>query len=248
MSYYLEIRDEQGCTHNTEMGGDGPPSNAAIESECEDWVSDGEWGNDGVSVNVWWTLTDEDGDEIETGSHTVEIEPNHSALIWEACGYTWDESGKHIKGCGEDPDDHDWTSEGEGGCDENPGVWSTGGTSMSFATHCRKCGLQRHEHSTGSQRNPGEHDTVSYEMPDSWCAECQKEINHDIDGATINYTDCDDDQPAGEYMDGFATEEEARECAKETACRKAVASPDRMVIVYDDRENGTGTYDVYIVS
>lgn len=26
---------------------------------------------------------------------------------------------------------------------------------------------------SGSQRNPGEHDTVSYEMPETWCAECE---------------------------------------------------------------------------
>jgi hypothetical protein len=66
-------------------------------------------------------------------------------------------------GCGDSPDDHDWTAEGEGGCDENPGVWSTGGTSMMFRTHCRACGLRRTEHTTGYQRNPGDHDTVEYE-------------------------------------------------------------------------------------
>jgi hypothetical protein len=63
--------------------------------------------------------------------------------------------------------DHDWSAEGEGGCSENPGVWSTGGTSMVFHTHCTHCGLIRIERSTGSQRNPGEHDTVEYQMPDA---------------------------------------------------------------------------------
>jgi len=159
MAYYLEIRDEQ-CSHKTEMGGnevDGPPSNAAIEAECEEWVLDGEWGNDGASVNVWWTLTDEDGEEVDTGSHTVEIAPDHDALINAAGG---------------DVDcDHEWSSEGEGGCSENPGVWSVGGTAMAFSSHCIHCGLQRKTRSCGSQRNPGERDTVEYSMPETVDAE-----------------------------------------------------------------------------
>ena len=97
----------------------------------------------------------------------IEIEPDHSSKIIEACG--------RYEGCGSDPDDHDWTSEGEGGCDQNPGVWSTGGTSMQFASHCRKCGLRRIEKHTGSQRNPGEHNTVDYEMPEQWCQDCQSD-------------------------------------------------------------------------
>lgn len=80
-----------------------------------------------------------------------------------------------MKCCGYNPDDHDWTAEGEGGCDQNPGVWSTGGTSFVSFTHCRKCGLRRIERTTGCQKNPGEHDTVEYFMPDSWCVECQSE-------------------------------------------------------------------------
>lgn len=94
-------------------------------------------------------------------SVSVEIEADHDAMI-RAAG-------------GDDDCDHDWTAEGEGGCDENPGVWSVGGTAMTFATHCRKCGLHRTEHSTGSQRNPGEHDTTTYEQPSSWCADCERE-------------------------------------------------------------------------
>lgn len=159
MAYYLEIRDDQ-CSHKTEMGGnevDGPPSIASIEAECEEWVRDGEWGNDGASVNVWWTLTDEDGDEVDTGSHTVEVEPDQDALI---------------KAAGGDVDcDHDWSGEGEGGCDENPGVWSVGGTAIVTVRHCTECGLIRKMRCTGSQRNPGEHDTVEYTMPETADAE-----------------------------------------------------------------------------
>ena len=129
-----------------------------IEGECQLWVGEGDWGCDGGSVRVRWSLYDEDGDEVDYGWYYVEIEPLHDVLISRACcGHEY---------CGNDPDDHDWTSEGEGGCDQNPGVWSTGGTSMTFCTHCRRCGLMRREVVYGSQRNPGQADTVSYEMAD----------------------------------------------------------------------------------
>ena len=125
---------------------------------AEDWVREGEWGDDGAVVGV--TVTEllpsgHDGDEEYV---EVEIEPNHEAKIKEAA------CGSDI--CGTDPDDHDWTGDGEGGLKENPGVYSRGGTVMTFDSHCRRCGLHRHERTTGAQRNPGDHDTVEYEMLD----------------------------------------------------------------------------------
>lgn len=161
-TWQLELRDDQ--TSET-VNFDERPTEREIREACEEWCKGGEWGNDGARIDVRWTLSQND-DEINEGTIWVEIEPNHERLIKDACGDA---------GCGSDPDDHDWTAEGEGGCDSNPGVWSTGGTAMSFATHCRVCGLRRLECTTGSQRNPGEHDTATYEMPDSWCADCQRE-------------------------------------------------------------------------
>lgn len=68
--------------------------------------------------------------------------------------------------------EHDWTSEYEGGCRENPGVWSTGGTSMLFVSHCRHCGMERREVSRGMRRNPGERDSITYSEPGAdWVAE-----------------------------------------------------------------------------
>jgi hypothetical protein len=61
---------------------------------------------------------------------------------------------------------HSWTSEGEGGCDENPGVWSLGGTTYSFSEHCRYCGVRRLTLHHGRQRNPYECDSVRYEEGD----------------------------------------------------------------------------------
>lgn len=123
----------------------------------EEWVRSGEYGDEGASVSAWFILEDEESVWQEE-SITVEIEPNHSSLIRDVMG---------DEGCGNNPDDHDWTSEGEGGCTENPGVWSVGGTTLVFRSHCSTCGLQRREVSLGSQRNPGDHDTVEYFAPES---------------------------------------------------------------------------------
>lgn len=117
-----------------------------------DWVADGDWGDGDCRISYSWAVSDADGDIVDEGSgdheqHTPEPEcPDH--------------------------DSHDWTSEHEGGCSDNPGVWSTGGTSMCFVSHCKNCGMRREEKTTGSQRNPGECDTTTYGEPDAeWLAE-----------------------------------------------------------------------------
>jgi hypothetical protein len=151
---------------------------AAVHARCGDH---GKWeDDDGAEC---WHESDDDGcggyaiermDEevVAEGDEYVEIDPDHSSLICAAVR----DAGRHMDDCcGDDPDDHDWTSEGEGGCRENPGVWSHGGTTMIFSSHCRKCGLHRTETSLGSQRNPGEHDTTEYSMPSHWCARCAGE-------------------------------------------------------------------------
>ena len=157
-TWTLEMRDGQSDETVT-LTADEQPDHDACDTACEAWASGGDWGDEGVEVEVWWELLDADGNEVDEGITTVSIDPDHDALVKASGGDTT---------C-----DHDWTSEGEGGCRENPGVWSTGGTSMTFATHCRTCGLHRVERSTGCQKNPGEHDTVHYTQPESWCAECE---------------------------------------------------------------------------
>lgn len=118
---------------------------------CEDWARAGDWGDDGALVRVRYTLSDDDN-EWPTDSIDVEIDADHDALIRAAGGDT---------DC-----EHEWTSEGEGGCDENPGVWSAGGTALVISNHCEVCGLRRVRHLTGAQHNPGEHDTVEYSLPE----------------------------------------------------------------------------------
>jgi len=116
------------------------------EDAARDLWDGADYGDGDYCVDVRWTATDAAGKEVDSGSfeltHQTE-EPD----------------------CPE-ADEHDWTSEHEGGCAENPGVWSTGGTSMLFIARCKHCGMKRQEHTTGSQRNPGECDTTTYSEPD----------------------------------------------------------------------------------
>ena len=159
--YTITLTDESGCEdkHAIHSDTDDDAKVEARESAQElavDSCSGGEWGTDGASVEVRWSLRKSGAGEIDGGTVTVEISPDHRALILDA--------GPWGGSCGLDPEAHEWTADGEGGCDENPGVWATGGTAMSFSSHCRACGLHRTEHHVGSQRNPGEHDTVVYEF------------------------------------------------------------------------------------
>ena len=124
------------------------------EAAAEELWDGADYGDGDYCVTVSWQATDAAGNEVASGS-------------FDLTGETAEPE------CSED--EHDWTSEGEGGCTENPGVWSVGGTAMVFKSHCRCCGLHRTQHVTGSQRNPGECDTTEYTPADSWCAECQSE-------------------------------------------------------------------------
>jgi hypothetical protein len=125
------------------------PHLAAAVEKLRAWLAGGEWGDDGAVVGGHVTRMVRGERTDETEEVEVHIQPNHAALMRDAGA----------------PDcDHDWSAGGEWGCRENPGVWSFGGT-MEFRSHCRHCGLRREEQVTGSQSNPGEHDTVRYNMP-----------------------------------------------------------------------------------
>ena len=167
-TYNLSMRDDQ-CDEYREIEADNTTDAVSqIRGEAEDWCSDGEWGDDGASVTVYWSLADDDGEIVREGTLSVEVEPDHDALIIAAGG---------------DPDcEHSWSREGEGGCDENPGVWSTGGTTIVTREHCTCCGLIRESVSLGSQRNPGERDTVTYSLPEpDRCRACGHADNPDCE-------------------------------------------------------------------
>jgi hypothetical protein len=146
--YTLRMWDSCGGDNKIGLVGDEEPTSHECNKACEEWCREGDWGDAGASIPVSWMVTDEEGNEIGSGDIEVDIEIDHDTLIRRAGG---------------DIDCvHDWT----GGCRENPSVWSQWGTYMSFATHCRKCGLHRIERTPGSPRNPGDHDTVEYSQPD----------------------------------------------------------------------------------
>lgn len=106
------------------------------------WAQEGDWPDEGCRVSLRVSSTRK---SIEK---QITIEPDHAALIEEAGG--------------DSECDHQWTSEGEGGCDSNPGVWSLGGTKYEYHAHCSLCGLRRVEINHGSQRHPDEANTVRY--------------------------------------------------------------------------------------
>ena len=158
-TYKLNLRDDQADIDRAIDADTIADAVGQVRDEADDWVSDGEWGDDGASVTVHWQLSDGDGEVIREGTLSVEIEPDHDALI-EAAG-------------GDVDCDHVWSREGEGGCDENPGVWSTGGTTIVTREHCTCCGIIRESVSRGSQRNPGECDRVTYSLPEpDRCRSC----------------------------------------------------------------------------
>lgn len=129
------------------------PDLAAATKKLEAWLRGGEWGEEGARVTG--EVTRLRGDRLiedESATVTVEIEPDHITLMRRA---------------GASDCDHEWSSEGEEGCWENPGVWSGGGTSIISSVHCIHCGLKRVDRTTGPQHNRYEHDTVEYRMPNS---------------------------------------------------------------------------------
>jgi hypothetical protein len=154
MKYTVTVSDDGGSeTIEFEAESDDEATQEA-EDIAVDWIENGDWGDEGALVDWRASVEDEDDNTVAELSGTVEIEPDHAALMRQA---------------GADPDcEHEWTAdeEHEGGCRENPGVWSLGGTTLRFADHCLLCGLQRIRTEYGSQRNPGEADTVEYSMPD----------------------------------------------------------------------------------
>lgn len=164
--YEVEIRDECGSRElvaiqvaaGTEADQDAAAM-ACAKSECEDWIAEGDWGDNGRAVSASYTLSDDDSEWPEEWVE-VEIEPNHSELIRGAEGMPQRES------CGREPEDHSWTGDGEGE------TWGGTGTSIAIATHCRACGLHRVECQTGSQRNSGERDTYTYRWLDQEEIDC----------------------------------------------------------------------------
>ena len=126
-----------------------------IERECVEWTEQGDWGDgsgDDVEVTISWTVTDEDGDEVDSGTHEVHI-PHNERLKIKLAGGDFNCS-------------HEWEPDESVGCKENPGVMGLGGTKISVTDICSECGIKRSTMHNGSQRNLGQPETeISYTQP-----------------------------------------------------------------------------------
>ena len=134
------IGEESGATDTIEAASLDEALQAA-----KDWAADGDY-DEQCMVEVW-AEEDETGkrvyDDVMAGPQPEEPECTSDEHEWEAI--------------------HSLV----GGMRENPGVWSLGGTRMSFDHVCIHCGHYRRVEHAGWQRNPGELSVkVSYRAPD----------------------------------------------------------------------------------
>lgn len=120
---------------------------AAIE-EARDWAEDADY-EERVMARVHINELGGDRD-----SETIEVEAGPLPQPPET-------------DCGTEDDDHEWTSPYDivGGCRENPGVWSKGGTRVIFQYVCSRCGLSKTVDHAGEQRNPGQiEESIEYTL------------------------------------------------------------------------------------
>lgn len=111
------------------------------ESECEDWISGCAGAIGGALTLVKYVCDTPRWPNIVEGNIEVEVPPDEKALALMR------EAGLEVS-C-----DHEWV---ETGCK------FLGGTTMSYKHTCDQCGAVRRTIRHGSQRNPGEHDTVQF--------------------------------------------------------------------------------------
>lgn len=149
---------------------------AAVKA-AKEWASEGSY-DERVMVDVSIQGIDDDGDYTDE-YELVEVEAGPEPEEPECA----------------DGEEHEWESPYKivGGFKENPGVWSLGGTTMSFRSVCCYCGAHKHETSYGSQRNPGQCDQVTYDEADDETKDWLKHRHEDsgwIPQWLANYLDC----------------------------------------------------------
>lgn len=122
-------------------------------TEAEELLRAGDYGDAGGWV-VGYVHRCVEGRSTQTERIEFWLEPNHAALIAAAGG---------SRNC-----PHEWTSDGEGGLAENPGVYGIGGAAIMARDHCRFCGVRR-ETISGDTNPPdsGNRDGTTYFRPRS---------------------------------------------------------------------------------
>lgn len=138
-----QIREESGASEIIEAG-----SLAEALDAARDWAAKGSYDTR-TMVRVWAEELDADGELTgDSASDEVEAGPD-----------------PEVPPCSDDSE-HEWESpEWLGGCRENPGVWSPGGTRLVTVRVCRRCGTYRRTRHAGAQRNPGELETQVEYLP-----------------------------------------------------------------------------------
>jgi hypothetical protein len=127
------------------------PHAATGREAAEEYVADGDWGDDGgyVDVSAWRVGIDGNGESVrvEEHSHIVDIETPEPECA--------------------DGETHDWQSPFEvlGGIKENPGVWGNGGGVM-IREVCAHCGRYRVTDTWANRGAEQGYTDVSYEDAD----------------------------------------------------------------------------------
>lgn len=148
-----QIREESGT--DTVVEADDLDEAIAL---AEEWIAGGDYGERSCYVDVW-VLDLDDPDAVEYG-----------------CQVTWTNE-PDPPACVDGTTEHDWQHpEWLGGCSENPGVWSLGGSQISSVAVCADCGAyQRYVSETTPGQHPAEPEQTTYEEADErslrWCGE-----------------------------------------------------------------------------
>lgn len=139
-----KIRDDAGVSITVDA-----EDMSGARRQAEEWARGGEYDRK-VLVSFCVIELDDDGDETNTLVFgAVEGGPDpEEPECFDGGGHEWDSSWARV-----------------GGCRENPGVFSRGGTTMEYHSVCRRCGTRKQETTYGCQRNPGQCDTVVYTTP-----------------------------------------------------------------------------------
>lgn len=171
------IGEEAAAIVHGVMGGEANADQVVVERIIRRWEAR---GDDSTTETIEVGTVREAKEQVkeiwQAGDYNskcvVEVGLTEIDADGEAIGYHYWVSVE----CGEDEpapecvegEDHEWESPLEcvGGIDSNPGVWSLGGTTITFKECCCKCGKYKIETQYGSQRNPGQVDEVEYEDAD----------------------------------------------------------------------------------
>lgn len=174
-NYRIYDRTGGGVTHDiyVEPVDDRASEDATLAAAIEagrEWIEDGDWSGrddsddrDGkkyrkieLACCVREILRDEEGDIDEEATD----DGQENDCSGEYCDALPDCGQAEHAGDDDEADDegHVWRQPYSvvGGVKENPGTWSTGGTSFRFEHVCRLCGCYKIEDQPGFQRNPGE--------------------------------------------------------------------------------------------